>query len=153
MKCISQDMFGEKLHYESQFDAYCNIAVIGSLANATPAVQHLCLCIAEWIIIFVLLFPLEGVAAIEDVHQVLPSGYWWSLLYGTVLLFLCFIVCLVRIKFFFFFFFKLKLLTRVFFFTLEETIIQIIRLWSRNPHWYQQFLNRYKPLVLLLKRT
>uniref|UniRef100_A0A3Q3FXF1 Solute carrier family 12 member 9 n=1 Tax=Labrus bergylta TaxID=56723 RepID=A0A3Q3FXF1_9LABR len=28
-------------------------------------------------------------------HQVLPSGYFWSLLYGTALLFLCFIVCLV----------------------------------------------------------
>ncbi|XP_073346660.1 solute carrier family 12 member 9-like isoform X2 [Pagrus major] len=36
--------------------------------------------------------PEEGVAG---PHQVLPSGYWWSLLYGTVLLFLCFIVCLV----------------------------------------------------------
>ncbi|KAE8290908.1 Solute carrier family 12 member 9 Cation-chloride cotransporter-interacting protein 1 [Larimichthys crocea] len=36
--------------------------------------------------------PVDGVA---NLHQVLPSGYWWSLLYGTVLLFLCFIVCLV----------------------------------------------------------
>ncbi|XP_039671080.1 solute carrier family 12 member 9-like [Perca fluviatilis] len=36
--------------------------------------------------------PEEGAAGL---HQVLPSGYWWSLLYGTVLLFLCFIVCLV----------------------------------------------------------
>ncbi|XP_029308591.1 solute carrier family 12 member 9-like [Cottoperca gobio] len=35
--------------------------------------------------------PEEGAAGV----QVLPSGYWWSLLYGTVLLFLCFIVCLV----------------------------------------------------------
>lgn len=34
-------------------------------------------------------------AAVEGVHQVLPSGYWWSLLYATVLLFICFIVCLV----------------------------------------------------------
>ncbi|KAM3605050.1 uncharacterized protein V6R79_019747 [Siganus canaliculatus] len=33
--------------------------------------------------------------AATGVLQVLPSGYWWSLLYGTVLLFLCFIVCLV----------------------------------------------------------
>ncbi|XP_070830792.1 solute carrier family 12 member 9-like [Chaetodon trifascialis] len=33
--------------------------------------------------------------AVPGLHQVLPSGYWWSLLYGTVLLFLCFIVCLV----------------------------------------------------------
>lgn len=36
--------------------------------------------------------PAHGVA---NLHQVLPSGYWWSLLYGTVLLFLCLIVCLV----------------------------------------------------------
>uniref|UniRef100_UPI0037E74B34 solute carrier family 12 member 9-like n=1 Tax=Semicossyphus pulcher TaxID=241346 RepID=UPI0037E74B34 len=36
--------------------------------------------------------PEEGAAGL---HQVLPSGYWWSLLYGTALLFLCFIVCLV----------------------------------------------------------
>ncbi|XP_034558229.1 solute carrier family 12 member 9-like isoform X2 [Notolabrus celidotus] len=28
-------------------------------------------------------------------YQMLPSGYWWSLLYGTALLFLCFLVCLV----------------------------------------------------------
>uniref|UniRef100_A0A667ZP21 Solute carrier family 12 member 9 n=1 Tax=Myripristis murdjan TaxID=586833 RepID=A0A667ZP21_9TELE len=27
--------------------------------------------------------------------RVMPSGYWWSVLYGTVLLFLCLIVCLV----------------------------------------------------------
>uniref|UniRef100_A0A4W6DNS4 Solute carrier family 12 member 9 n=1 Tax=Lates calcarifer TaxID=8187 RepID=A0A4W6DNS4_LATCA len=33
--------------------------------------------------------------AVAGHHQVLPSGYWWSVLYGTVLLFLCFIVCLV----------------------------------------------------------
>uniref|UniRef100_A0A3Q1AZ22 Solute carrier family 12 member 9 n=1 Tax=Amphiprion ocellaris TaxID=80972 RepID=A0A3Q1AZ22_AMPOC len=39
--------------------------------------------------------PKEGTAAVAGVHHVLPSGYWWSLLYGTVLLFLCFIVCLV----------------------------------------------------------
>ncbi|XP_036938590.1 solute carrier family 12 member 9-like [Acanthopagrus latus] len=39
--------------------------------------------------------PEEGVATVAGPHQVLPSGYWWSLLYGTVLLFLCFIVCLV----------------------------------------------------------
>ncbi|KAM7379344.1 hypothetical protein PAMP_004906 [Pampus punctatissimus] len=37
----------------------------------------------------------EGAAAVAGLNQVLPSGYWWSLLYGTVLLFLCFIVCLV----------------------------------------------------------
>lgn len=28
-------------------------------------------------------------------HQVLPSGYWWSLLYGTVLGLVCLLVCLV----------------------------------------------------------
>ncbi|XP_070775363.1 solute carrier family 12 member 9-like isoform X1 [Enoplosus armatus] len=39
--------------------------------------------------------PEEGAAAAAGLHQVLPSGYWWSLLYGTVLLFLCFVVCLV----------------------------------------------------------
>lgn len=40
--------------------------------------------------------PSEDASAVLGLHQVLPSGYWWSLLYGTVLLFLCFIVCLVR---------------------------------------------------------
>ncbi|XP_071348628.1 solute carrier family 12 member 9-like isoform X3 [Trachinotus anak] len=39
--------------------------------------------------------PEEGAAPVAGLHQVLPSGYWWSVLYGTVLLFLCFIVCLV----------------------------------------------------------
>ncbi|XP_022624484.1 solute carrier family 12 member 9-like [Seriola dumerili] len=39
--------------------------------------------------------PEEGAAHVAGLHQVLPTGYWWSLLYGTVLLFLCFIVCLV----------------------------------------------------------
>ncbi|XP_070700994.1 solute carrier family 12 member 9-like [Pempheris klunzingeri] len=39
--------------------------------------------------------PEEGAAAVAGPHQVLPSGYWWSLLYGTVLLFLCLVVCLV----------------------------------------------------------
>uniref|UniRef100_A0A8C9ZQM9 Solute carrier family 12 member 9 n=1 Tax=Sander lucioperca TaxID=283035 RepID=A0A8C9ZQM9_SANLU len=43
--------------------------------------------------------PEDGAAGL---HQVLPSGYWWSLLYGTVLLFLCFIVCLVRLHCFHF---------------------------------------------------
>lgn len=28
-------------------------------------------------------------------HQVLPAGYWWSLLYGTVIALLCLLVCLV----------------------------------------------------------
>ncbi|XP_072219857.1 solute carrier family 12 member 9-like [Leuresthes tenuis] len=32
---------------------------------------------------------------VAGIHRVLPSGYWWCLLYGTILLFLCFIVCLV----------------------------------------------------------
>ncbi|CAF92943.1 unnamed protein product, partial [Tetraodon nigroviridis] len=36
-----------------------------------------------------------GADAVTSVHQVFPTGYWWSLLYGTTLLFLCFIVCLV----------------------------------------------------------
>ncbi|XP_049453777.1 solute carrier family 12 member 9-like [Epinephelus fuscoguttatus] len=36
--------------------------------------------------------PEEGAVGL---YQVLPSGYWWSLLYGTVLLSLCLIVCLV----------------------------------------------------------
>lgn len=38
-----------------------------------------------------------GAAVIAGPYQVLPSGYWWSLLYGTGLLLLCFIVCLVRL--------------------------------------------------------
>nr|XP_040027950.1 solute carrier family 12 member 9-like isoform X2 [Gasterosteus aculeatus aculeatus] len=33
--------------------------------------------------------------AVAGPHQVLPSGYWWSLLYATTLLLLCFVVCLV----------------------------------------------------------
>ncbi|KAI3374332.1 hypothetical protein L3Q82_006170 [Scortum barcoo] len=36
-----------------------------------------------------------GDAAVAGLHQVLPSGYWWSLFYSTALLFLCLIVCLV----------------------------------------------------------
>lgn len=28
-------------------------------------------------------------------HQILPSGYWWSLLYGTALGLVCLLVCLV----------------------------------------------------------
>lgn len=28
-------------------------------------------------------------------YQVLPSGYWWSLLYGTAIALLCLLVCLV----------------------------------------------------------
>ncbi|XP_056149126.1 solute carrier family 12 member 9-like [Lampris incognitus] len=39
--------------------------------------------------------PDEGAAIVSHSHMVLPTGYWWSLLYGTVLLFLCLIVCLV----------------------------------------------------------
>ncbi|XP_053185881.1 solute carrier family 12 member 9-like [Scomber japonicus] len=39
--------------------------------------------------------PEVGAAVIAGPYQVLPSGYWWSLLYGTGLLLLCFIVCLV----------------------------------------------------------
>ncbi|XP_017277910.1 solute carrier family 12 member 9 isoform X2 [Kryptolebias marmoratus] len=39
--------------------------------------------------------PEESSAAAAGFHQALPSGYWWCLLYGTILLFLCLIVCLV----------------------------------------------------------
>ncbi|XP_040911341.1 solute carrier family 12 member 9-like isoform X1 [Toxotes jaculatrix] len=39
--------------------------------------------------------PEEAAAHVVGLHHVLPSGYWWSVLYGTVLLFICFIVCLV----------------------------------------------------------
>nr|XP_054596233.1 solute carrier family 12 member 9 isoform X1 [Nothobranchius furzeri] len=46
-------------------------------------------------IVFTFGEPEERSAAAPGPLQVLPSGYWWSLLYGTVLLFLCFIVCLV----------------------------------------------------------
>ncbi|XP_077472379.1 solute carrier family 12 member 9-like [Stigmatopora argus] len=28
-------------------------------------------------------------------HRILPSGYWWTLLYGTALLLICLIICLV----------------------------------------------------------
>lgn len=28
-------------------------------------------------------------------HQILPSGYWWSLLYATVLGLVCLLVCLI----------------------------------------------------------
>ncbi|XP_054884071.1 solute carrier family 12 member 9 isoform X2 [Poeciliopsis prolifica] len=37
----------------------------------------------------------EDPTVVPNSHQVLPSGYWWSLLYGTVILLLCLIVCLV----------------------------------------------------------
>nr|XP_061835437.1 solute carrier family 12 member 9-like [Nerophis lumbriciformis] len=39
--------------------------------------------------------PQESVAVVGGSYRILPSGYWWSLLYGTILLFICFIVCLV----------------------------------------------------------
>ncbi|XP_060940735.1 solute carrier family 12 member 9-like [Limanda limanda] len=39
--------------------------------------------------------PEEGGAASAGPLQVLPSGYLWSVLYGTGVLFLCFLVCLV----------------------------------------------------------
>lgn len=72
---------------------HCRVSGKSSL----PALHHVCQCIAapiRHLFFFFLLFP-DGVAAVESVHQVLPSGYWWSMLYATVLLFLCFIVCLV----------------------------------------------------------
>ena len=31
------------------------------------------------------------------VYEVLPQGYWWSVLYGSVLLLLCLLVCLVGV--------------------------------------------------------
>ncbi|XP_051943632.1 solute carrier family 12 member 9-like isoform X1 [Hippocampus zosterae] len=37
----------------------------------------------------------ESVAVFGASHRVLPSGYWWSLLYGTALLLICFFVCLI----------------------------------------------------------
>lgn len=39
-------------------------------------------------------FLLDGTPAISH-SQVLPSGYWWSLLYATVIGLLCLLVCLV----------------------------------------------------------
>ncbi|KAM3615333.1 uncharacterized protein V6R79_000534 [Siganus canaliculatus] len=38
--------------------------------------------------------PEDGTAA-TSAYQVLPSGYWWSLLYATVIALLCLLVCLV----------------------------------------------------------
>uniref|UniRef100_A0A8C4F2K6 Solute carrier family 12 member 9 n=1 Tax=Dicentrarchus labrax TaxID=13489 RepID=A0A8C4F2K6_DICLA len=38
--------------------------------------------------------PEDGTAA-TTAYQVLPSGYWWSLLYGTGVALLCLLVCLV----------------------------------------------------------
>lgn len=37
--------------------------------------------------------PEDGI--ITNHYQVLPSGYWWSLLYGTAIALLCLVVCLV----------------------------------------------------------
>lgn len=44
--------------------------------------------------LFVSGLQLDGTAAISH-NQVLPAGYWWSLLYGTVIGLLCLLVCLV----------------------------------------------------------
>ncbi|KAG8002250.1 Solute carrier family 12 member 9, partial [Nibea albiflora] len=38
--------------------------------------------------------PEDGTVA-TSAYQVLPSGYWWSLLYGTAIALLCLLVCLV----------------------------------------------------------
>lgn len=48
-----------------------------------------------------------GEAVISGPYQVLPSGYWWSVLYATGLLFVCFTVCLVSCGNFSLYFFKL----------------------------------------------
>ncbi|XP_008424401.1 solute carrier family 12 member 9 [Poecilia reticulata] len=37
----------------------------------------------------------EDPTVVPSPQQVLPSGYWWSLLYGTAILLLCLLVCLV----------------------------------------------------------
>ncbi|XP_024130183.1 solute carrier family 12 member 9 [Oryzias melastigma] len=72
----------------------------------------------------------EESAAVAAGHQVLPSGYWWCLLYGTVLLFLCFIVCLVGAHIyakatFLIFIVVVTVLASVFisFFVLEPTVV------------------------------
>ncbi|ROL54695.1 Solute carrier family 12 member 9 [Anabarilius grahami] len=39
--------------------------------------------------------PEDGSSLSVSRYAVLPAGYWWSLLYGTVILLLCLIVCLV----------------------------------------------------------
>ncbi|XP_064157928.1 solute carrier family 12 member 9 [Anguilla rostrata] len=39
--------------------------------------------------------PEDTTAVARTASQVLPQGYWWSLLYGTVILLLCLLVCLV----------------------------------------------------------
>ncbi|KAJ8378096.1 hypothetical protein AAFF_G00248100 [Aldrovandia affinis] len=39
--------------------------------------------------------PDDGMLAAVSSQRVLPSGYWWSLLYGTGVLLLCLLVCLV----------------------------------------------------------
>lgn len=37
----------------------------------------------------------EGSSLAVSRYAVLPGGYWWSLLYGTVLLLVCLLVCLI----------------------------------------------------------
>ncbi|XP_048836892.1 solute carrier family 12 member 9 [Brienomyrus brachyistius] len=37
----------------------------------------------------------EDVSGLSSTQHVLPVGYWWSLLYGTVILLVCLLVCLV----------------------------------------------------------
>ncbi|XP_036410721.1 solute carrier family 12 member 9-like [Megalops cyprinoides] len=39
--------------------------------------------------------PEDGMVAAVNAQRVLPGGYWWSLLYGTGILLLCLVVCLV----------------------------------------------------------
>ncbi|XP_035276748.1 solute carrier family 12 member 9-like [Anguilla anguilla] len=39
--------------------------------------------------------PEDGTVAMVGAQRILPSGYWWSILYGTGILLLCLLVCLV----------------------------------------------------------
>ncbi|KTG43050.1 hypothetical protein cypCar_00041021 [Cyprinus carpio] len=39
--------------------------------------------------------PEDGSSLSASRYMVLPTGYWWSLLYGTVILLLCVLVCLI----------------------------------------------------------
>lgn len=72
-------------------------AVVSDFGVRVGKIHHPC---SGYFILFLCEFCLfyspSDADAAASVHQVFPTGYWWSLLYGTALLFLCFIVCLVR---------------------------------------------------------